>query len=72
MSSSCVLLFGLGSFGGDATLAAGGAEQVNGEGKVNGVCIVVIVEVFGTRECKLEKVAWGEAKMVAAVNVTFG
>ena len=72
MGSSCILLFGLRSFGRNATLTSRGAEQINGEGEVNGVCIVVIVEFFGTWECELQKVAGGKPKMIAAINVTFG
>ena len=52
MSGSCILLFGLRNFGGDATFASEGAKQVNSESEVNGVCVVVIGEVvaaWGTR-----------------------
>ena len=72
MGSSCIFLFSLRSFGRNATFAARGVEQVNGEGKVNGVCIVIIVEFFCTRKCELQKVARGEPKVVTAINVTFG
>jgi len=65
-------LFGLWSFGRNATFTSRGAEQVNGEGKVNGVCIVVIGEVFGAGEGELQEVARREPKMVAALKVTFG
>ena len=53
MSGSCILLFGLRSFGGDATFASGGSEQVNGESEVNGVCVVVIGEVVAAGEGEL-------------------
>ena len=33
---------------------------------------VFIFEVLRTRECELQKVVWGEPKMVTAVDVTLG